>query len=132
MTTREARAPTRTFARVIGPWLIIVPGVIALRLSAMDELARGVVFMAAPNCTSAPLRRWMRYLLCDLSSVSWLRSGCISPIWIGLPSRRHPTRRNNGRWCASAYSVKVLGFVDAQDADPTFGNIDFVEAARLL
>jgi hypothetical protein len=39
MTTREAQTRTRLFARVIGPWLIIVPGIIELRASAMDALA---------------------------------------------------------------------------------------------
>lgn len=37
--TQESRARTRAFARVIGPWLVIVPGVIVLRASAMDALA---------------------------------------------------------------------------------------------
>jgi uncharacterized protein YjeT (DUF2065 family) len=37
--TQESRAPTRAFARVIGPWLVIVPGVIVLRASEMGALA---------------------------------------------------------------------------------------------
>ncbi len=37
--TPESRARTRAFARVIGPWLVIVPGIIALRAPAMDTLA---------------------------------------------------------------------------------------------
>ena len=37
--TPESQARTRAFARVMGPWLIIVPGIIALRASAMDTLA---------------------------------------------------------------------------------------------
>jgi len=36
---RESQARTRAFARVIGPWLVIVPGIIALRASAMGPLA---------------------------------------------------------------------------------------------
>jgi hypothetical protein len=37
--TPEAR--TRAFARVIGPWLVIVPGIIALRAPDMGALAAG-------------------------------------------------------------------------------------------
>jgi hypothetical protein len=37
--TQESRARTRAFARVIGPWLVIVPSVIVLRASEMDALA---------------------------------------------------------------------------------------------
>ncbi len=37
--TQESRARTRAFARVIGPWLVLVPGVIVLRASEMDALA---------------------------------------------------------------------------------------------
>jgi hypothetical protein len=37
--TRESQARTRAFARVIGPWLVIVPGIIALRASGMGALA---------------------------------------------------------------------------------------------
>ena len=37
--TRESQARTRAFARVIGPWLIIVPGIIALRAPGMGPLA---------------------------------------------------------------------------------------------
>jgi hypothetical protein len=29
--TQESQARTRAFARVIGPWLVIVPGIIVLR-----------------------------------------------------------------------------------------------------
>jgi uncharacterized membrane protein len=36
---RESQARTRAFARVLGPWLAIVPGIIALRASAMGALA---------------------------------------------------------------------------------------------
>lgn len=39
MTSHEAQARTRMFARVIGPWLVIVPGIIVLRASVMDALA---------------------------------------------------------------------------------------------
>jgi hypothetical protein len=35
----ESRARTRTFARVLGPWLIIVPGIIAVRAAGMGTLA---------------------------------------------------------------------------------------------
>jgi hypothetical protein len=37
--TGESQARTRAFARIIEPWLIIVPGVIALRASEMGALA---------------------------------------------------------------------------------------------
>jgi uncharacterized membrane protein len=37
--TQQARARTRAFARVLGPWLVLVPGIIALRAPAMDTLA---------------------------------------------------------------------------------------------
>lgn len=37
--TPESRARTRAFARVIGPWLVIGPGIIVLRASAMGALA---------------------------------------------------------------------------------------------
>jgi uncharacterized protein YjeT (DUF2065 family) len=37
--TRDSQARTRAFARVIGPWLAIVPGIIVLRASAMGALA---------------------------------------------------------------------------------------------
>ncbi len=37
--TRESEAPTRAFARVIGPWLVIVPGIIALRAPGMAAFA---------------------------------------------------------------------------------------------
>lgn len=39
--TPEARARTRAFARVIGPWLAIVPGIIALRAPEMGILLSG-------------------------------------------------------------------------------------------
>jgi uncharacterized protein YjeT (DUF2065 family) len=38
-TTRESQARTRAFARVIGPWLLIVPSIIVLRASEMSALA---------------------------------------------------------------------------------------------
>jgi uncharacterized protein YjeT (DUF2065 family) len=37
--TQESEARTRAFARVIGPWLVIVPGIIVLRASGMGALA---------------------------------------------------------------------------------------------
>ncbi len=37
--TQESQARTRAFARVIGPWLVIVPGIIVLRASGMGTLA---------------------------------------------------------------------------------------------
>ncbi|HYY27621.1 MAG TPA: hypothetical protein VE860_06745 [Chthoniobacterales bacterium] len=37
--SRESLARTRAFARVIGPWLVIVPGIIVLRASDMGALA---------------------------------------------------------------------------------------------
>ncbi len=37
--TRESQARTRAFARVLGPWLVIVPGIIALRAPDMGALA---------------------------------------------------------------------------------------------
>jgi uncharacterized protein YjeT (DUF2065 family) len=37
--TQEPQAPTRAFARVIGPWLVIVLGIIVLRASEMGALA---------------------------------------------------------------------------------------------
>jgi uncharacterized membrane protein len=36
---RESQARTRAFARVLGPWLVIAPGIIALRAPAMGVLA---------------------------------------------------------------------------------------------
>ncbi|ETR77331.1 membrane protein [Afipia sp. P52-10] len=36
--TLQQRNTTRAFARVIGPWLLIVPGVIVLRLPQMERL----------------------------------------------------------------------------------------------
>ena len=36
--TPEAKARTRAFARVIGPFLVIVPGIIAVRAPEMDVL----------------------------------------------------------------------------------------------
>jgi hypothetical protein len=35
--TPESRAMTRAFARVIGPWLVIVPGIIAVRTPDMGR-----------------------------------------------------------------------------------------------
>jgi hypothetical protein len=37
--TQESRAQTRAFARVLGPWLTIAPGIIALRAPEMGALA---------------------------------------------------------------------------------------------
>lgn len=37
--TRESQARTRAFARVVGPWLVIVPGIIAVRAPDMGALA---------------------------------------------------------------------------------------------
>jgi hypothetical protein len=37
--SRESQARTRAFARVIGPWLVIVPSIIMLRASEMGALA---------------------------------------------------------------------------------------------
>jgi hypothetical protein len=39
LASRESQARTRAFARVLGPWLAIVPGIIALRAPAMGALA---------------------------------------------------------------------------------------------
>jgi len=36
---KESQARTRAFARVLGPWLIIAPGVIAVRAPGMGALA---------------------------------------------------------------------------------------------
>jgi len=36
---RESQSRTRAFARVIGPWLVIVPSIVVLRASSMDTLA---------------------------------------------------------------------------------------------
>lgn len=36
---REGQARTRAFARVVGPWLVIVPGIIVLRAASMGPLA---------------------------------------------------------------------------------------------
>jgi hypothetical protein len=44
--TPESTARTRAFARVIGPWLVIAPGIIAVRLPDMGALAAG--FFANP------------------------------------------------------------------------------------
>jgi hypothetical protein len=38
-TTPESQVRTRAFARVIGPWLVIVPGIITVRAPDMDVLA---------------------------------------------------------------------------------------------
>jgi hypothetical protein len=35
----QSQSRTRAFARVMGPWLVIVPGIIAFRASAMGALA---------------------------------------------------------------------------------------------
>ena len=37
--TPESEATTRNFARIIGPWLVIVPGIIVLRAPDMGQLA---------------------------------------------------------------------------------------------
>jgi hypothetical protein len=37
--TQESQSRTRAFARVMGPWLVIVPGIIALHTSGMGALA---------------------------------------------------------------------------------------------
>ncbi|MBV9377989.1 MAG: hypothetical protein JO320_23585 [Alphaproteobacteria bacterium] len=37
--TRESQTRTRAFARIIGPWLVIAPGIIVLRASEMGALA---------------------------------------------------------------------------------------------
>lgn len=37
--TPEPQGRTRAFARVMGPWLVLVPGIIALRAPEMDALA---------------------------------------------------------------------------------------------
>jgi hypothetical protein len=37
--TPESQARTRAFARIIGPWLVIVPGIIAVRAPDMGALA---------------------------------------------------------------------------------------------
>ena len=39
--TPEQHARTRAFARVLGPWFVIVPGVIVLRMHDMAALAAG-------------------------------------------------------------------------------------------
>ena len=44
--TAESRARTRAFARVIGPWLVIVTGIIAVRAPDMGPLAAD--FFASP------------------------------------------------------------------------------------
>jgi hypothetical protein len=36
---QESQARTRAFARIIGPWLVIVPGIIVLRAPGMGALA---------------------------------------------------------------------------------------------
>jgi hypothetical protein len=38
-STPESQARTRAFARIIGPWLVIVPGIIAVRAPEMGALA---------------------------------------------------------------------------------------------
>ena len=37
--TQESQARTRAFARIIGPWLVIVPGIVVLRAPGMGALA---------------------------------------------------------------------------------------------
>jgi hypothetical protein len=39
LATPESQARTRAFARIIGPWLVIVPGIIVLRAPDMGALA---------------------------------------------------------------------------------------------
>jgi hypothetical protein len=39
--TPQAQNRTRAFARIIGPWLVIVPGIIVLRAPDMGALAAG-------------------------------------------------------------------------------------------
>ena len=39
LASRGSQARTRAFARVIGPWLVIVPGIIVLRAPEMGALA---------------------------------------------------------------------------------------------
>jgi hypothetical protein len=47
--TPQSRARTRAFARIIGPWLVIVPGIVVMRVSAMgalaDEFFRSALFV---------------------------------------------------------------------------------------
>ena len=38
-TKVESQARTRAFARVMGPWFVIVPGIISWRMSGIDALA---------------------------------------------------------------------------------------------
>jgi hypothetical protein len=37
--TPQSQARTRTFARIMGPWLVIVPGIVAVRAPDMGALA---------------------------------------------------------------------------------------------
>jgi hypothetical protein len=39
LATQQSQARTRAFARVLGPWLVIAPGIIALRAPGMGALA---------------------------------------------------------------------------------------------
>ncbi|MFS8113438.1 hypothetical protein QD460_17080 [Rhizobium jaguaris] len=39
--TSESKARTRAFARVMGPWLVIVPGIIVMRIQDMGALISG-------------------------------------------------------------------------------------------
>jgi len=39
--TSESKARTRAFARVMGPWLVIVPGIIVVRIPDMGTLISG-------------------------------------------------------------------------------------------
>ena len=39
--TPDSRARTRAFARVIGPWLVIAPGIIVVRMADMGALLSG-------------------------------------------------------------------------------------------
>ena len=39
--TSESQARTRAFARVMGPWLVIVPGIIVMRMPDMGALMSG-------------------------------------------------------------------------------------------
>lgn len=50
---------------------------------------RGSVFMAAPKLYERADPSLVRYLSCELCSVASLQTGFISPMWVGLPSRRH-------------------------------------------
>src|SRR5262245_23417094 len=82
--TPQSQARTRAFARVMGPWFVIVPGIIALRAPDMGALASGffanalLVWFAGPLLLSAGLliialhQYWSNAAAVIISLLGWL------------------------------------------------------------